>query len=245
MSLKPFDLSLIIACFNEEKHLEESVREIENVLCNSKLSHEIIFIDDKSKDGTSEVIKQIVEKNKNYRTLYHKINLGRGRTIKDGILASGGKVAGYIDIDLEVSPVYIPYFAGLILNGRHDIVTGYRIYHSNIVFLHREIFSRGYSLLVKKLLKVPFNDTESGYKFFNRKKILPVLKKTKNNHWFWDTEIMALSFYNKLKIKEVPVLFTKRFDKKSTVNIFKDIPEYFINLLQFRRKVFPKYAEKN
>ena len=227
------DFSLIIACFNEEKHLEASIWEIEKVLKMSKFSYETIFIDDKSVDKTLNVIKKIVKGKKNYNYFFHKKNEGRGKTVSDGILKAKGKVVGFIDIDLEVSPVYIPYFINLILSGE-DVVVGQRIYHTNLAFLHREIFSRGYSFLVRKMLKIPFKDTESGYKFFNRVKILPILRIAKNRHWFWDTEIMALSFLSNLRIKEVPVLFVKNPEKKSTVNLWKDIPVHFINLLSFR-----------
>ena len=60
------DFSLIIACFNEEKHLEASIWEIEKVLKMSKFSYETIFIDDKSVDKTLNVIKKIVKGKKNY-----------------------------------------------------------------------------------------------------------------------------------------------------------------------------------
>ena len=141
--MKRPDLSLIIACFNEEKHLEASISEIEKVLKMSKFSYEIIFIDDKSADRTLEVIKRIAKGKKNYNYFFHTKNEGRGKTVSDGILKAKGKVVGFIDIDLEVSAVYIPYCINLILNGE-DIVVGHRIYHTNLAFLHREIFSRGF-----------------------------------------------------------------------------------------------------
>jgi len=235
--MKTVELSLVIACYNEEKILEKSVGEIEFVLKNARLSYEVILIDDKSKDNTLELIKRIARGRKNFRFFSHRVNCGRGKTVSDGIKKAKGKVVGFIDIDIEVSPIYIPYFVGKILTGQADIVTGWRTYRETLASLPREVLSRGYSFLVRKLLGVKLNDTESGYKFFNRRKILPVLKKTRNPGWFWDTEIMVLAYYDKLIIKEIPVLFIRRFDKQSTVNVIPDTVSYFVNLYRFRKRL--------
>lgn len=245
--MKTIDLSLVIACYNEEKLLEKSIKEIEFVLNNSNLTYDIILIDDKSEDKTTELIKKIVKGKRNYKFLFHKENCGRGKTISDGLKIAKGKVVGYIDIDLEVSPVYIPYLANIILANRADVATGYRVYRENISSLHRSILSRGYTILVKKYLGIDLNDTETGYKFFNRQKILSISKQTSNNGWFWDTEIMAIAYYNRLIIKEIPVLFIRRYDKKSSVKIIKDTFTYLYNLYQFRKKinVYSSAYEKN
>ena len=87
------------------------------------------------------------------------------------------------------------------------------------------------------ILKLPVHDTEAGYKFFRRKKILPVLKQVKDKRWFWDTEIIALGYLNGLKIKEIKVLFKRRSDKTSTVNLFRDTLEYIWSLLVFRSQM--------
>ena len=234
--MKTIDLSLIIPCFNEEKILDISLAEIESVLENSRISYEIILIDDKSTDKTVKSLKKY-EKKKNYSVYYHEVNQGRGKTVSDGITVSRGKVVGFIDIDLEVSPLYIPYFVNKIIRREADVVTGYRIYRDSIISLHRMILSRGYSILVRKLLSINHKDTETGYKFFNRKKIIPVLKQTTSNHWFWDTEIISLAYKSKLKIIEIPVLFLRRLDKKSTVHVVKDTYDYLVHLYKFRRRL--------
>lgn len=228
------DISLIIACYNEEELLRDSVSRIISVFDNSVFTYELIFVDDKSLDRTAEIIKALVDKNSMLHVIFHTSNQGRGRTVRDGIAVARGKVVGYIDIDLEVSPVYIPLFVRMILDGKADVVTGLRIYREGILSFHRAILSRGYSWLVRTVLGIPFRDTETGYKFFDRKKILPIINRTKNNGWFWDTEVMTHALLAGLRIREEPVLFIRRFDKASSVNIFSDSIEYFINLLSFR-----------
>lgn len=238
--MKHVDLSLIIACYNEEAHLRQSVDAVTSVLNTSVFSYELIFVDDKSFDGTREIIASLVKKNKNFRALYHDVNQGRGKTVRDGIALARGDVVGFIDIDLEVSPVYIPYFVHLIAGGKAHVVTGLRVYREGLTSLHRAILSRGYSWLVRSSTGIPLKDTETGYKFFDRKKILPILKKTKNNGWFWDTEIMTLGFFSGLSIREEPVLFIRQFDKRSSVRLVPDTLGYLKNLWGFHQQLAKK-----
>lgn len=235
--MKHVDLSLIIACYNEEQLLSKSVLRITSVLDDSVFSYELIFVDDKSRDGTREIIASLVKKNKNFQAVYHEVNQGRGKTVRDGIALARGSVVGFIDIDLEVSSVYIPQFVRMILEGKADVVTGLRIYREGLMSLHRAILSRGYSWLVRSVLGIPLNDTETGYKFFNRKKILPIIKKTQNNGWFWDTEVMTYAHYTGLSVTEVPVLFVRRFDKTSSVRLVHDTLEYVKNLVGFYKRL--------
>lgn len=234
--MKKIDLSLILACYNEEKIIEQSVKEIESILDNTVFTYEIILVDDKSKDRTRNLIKKISKDKKNFTFFFHKVNQGRGKAVSDGIKKARGKVVGFIDIDLEVSPIYIPYFTAKILSGV-DVVSGRRVYRESLSSLYRAILSRGYSFLVKKLLAIPLNDTETGYKFFNHRRILPVLERTKSAGWFWDTEIMTYSYYEKLRILEIPVLFIRRHDKQSSVNVFGDTRDYLFNLMRFRKRL--------
>lgn len=233
-------LSLVIACYNEAAHLRQSVNVVTSVLNDSVFSYELIFVDDKSEDKTAEIIASFVKKNKNFRAIYHVVNEGRGKTVRDGIALARGKVVGFIDIDLEVSPVYIPSFVRMIVGGKADVVTGLRVYREGVMSLHRSILSRGYSWLVRSTLGIPFQDTETGYKFFNRKKILPILKKTKNNGWFWDTEVMTYVYYTGLVIREEPVLFVRRFDKKSSVRLVPDTLGYLKSLWGFHKQLVKK-----
>lgn len=233
-------LSLIIACYNEEPHLRQSISTVMSVLGDSVFSYELIFVDDKSQDNTREIIASLVKKNNNFRAIYHAINQGRGKSIRDGIAIARGKVVGFIDIDLEVSPVYMPSFVRMILSGDADVVTGLRVYREGFSSIHRSILSRGYSWLVRSALGIPLHDTETGYKFFHRKKILSIVQKTKNNGWFWDTEIMTYAHYDGLAIHEEPVLFIRRFDKKSSVRLIHDTLDYMRNLLAFRKRLLAR-----
>jgi hypothetical protein len=95
--------------------------------------------------------------------------------------------------------------------------------------------SRGYSFLVRHLLGVPFRDTETGYKFFRRETVLPLLDEIEDEGWFWDTEFMARAARRGLTVEEVPGAYIRREDKTSTVRGLRDSARYLAQLLRFRK----------
>jgi len=236
--MNEYDVSIIVPCYNEEKIIEESVKEIEKVMSQTIYSYEFIFIDDCSKDKTRDLIIKIIKEAPNRRYIFHKENIGRGGTVSEGIKISKGKIVGFLDIDLEVHARYIPSFIGAIQEN-FDVAIAFRHYNISLKpdSIIRGIVSHGYRWLVQAFLRLPIKDTEAGFKFFNKEKILPILDFIEDKRWFWDTEIMALAFYNDLKIKEIPVLFIRRFDKKSSVKLFKESIEYVKKLISFKRRL--------
>jgi len=234
----PPDLSLVLACYNEELVIEDSVAEILEVLDGTRYSYELIFVDDCSKDRTRDLIDRLIERypDKRMSRIFHTENRGRGGAVNDGIRAARGDVAGFIDIDLEVHARYIPSCVNAVRNGA-DIAVGRRIYKLNLRSLDRYVLSTGYVWLVRRLLGVDLNDTETGYKFFKRERILPVLDEIDDQRWFWDTEVMVRSYYKEYNIAEIPCLFLRRFDKASTVSPLADTLDYFRQLWRFRKTV--------
>ena len=230
------DLSLVLACYNEGPTFEKSVSKIVNVLKKTARNWEIIFVEDKSTDETRETVEKISEKIKNCKTIYHRINQGRGKSVSDGIRTAKGEICGYLDVDLEVSENYIPIFVEEIKKG-YDMVVGKRYYEGGFKSLARYLASKTYSFLVKTYVGIPISDTEAGYKFFKRDKIFPVLSKVRDNHWFWDTEICAKAYWQGLTISEIPVLFVRRGDKKSTVRLIPDTIDYIKNLIRLKSQI--------
>lgn len=229
----PYDLSIIIACYNEEGLLEDSIRDIEYVMCHTKYTYELIFIDDCSRDKTRDVIKRLAKDKQYMKYVFHEKNVGRGGTVCEGIRMARGKVVGFLDIDLEVHARYIPSMLWAIKDG-YDIATAHRVYKIHPGAIPRHVLSMAYRKLLSHFLKTKLIDTETGFKFFNREKILSIIDACKNKGWFWDTEVMILSERGGLKIKEIPCLFLRRVDKISSVNVIYDSFVYLINLWKFK-----------
>jgi glycosyltransferase involved in cell wall biosynthesis len=230
------DISIVIACYNEEETLEASFEEIRETLDDFGRRYELVFVDDVSRDRTRAILAEIKARNPDLdiQLILHDRNQGRGATVTDGFRASRGEIVGYLDVDLEVHCRYVPSLVRAIEKGA-DVATLRRIYAFQIASLDRYVMSRGYSFLVRRLLGVDFKDTETGFKFFSRAKLLPVLDEIEDPGWFWDTEFMVRAARAGLRIVEVPGAYIRRGDKTSTVSGLRDSVRYFGKLLSFRR----------
>lgn len=233
--MKKPSISLILPCYNEEEHILVSCEKIIAVLKSMDLNFEIVFVDDKSTDRTRLFLRQIKAKYSALpiKIVIHNKNSGRGVTVADGIRKAKAEIVGFIDIDCEISPRYIPVFIRYLGKG-YDIVTAKRIYEFKLFSINRYVASKIYSYLVKLIFNLPISDTEAGYKFFKRKRILPLLGDIKDKHWFWDTEILVKAERVGLKIKELPTLFIKRNDKTSTVKLIPDTIRYINNIIRLK-----------
>jgi dolichyl-phosphate beta-glucosyltransferase len=232
------ELSIVLACYNEEPHLARSFAEIRDTLLDLGRRFEVIFVDDQSRDRTRDILAEIVagHPDLDLRVILHERNRGRGATVTDGFRAARGTIAGYLDIDLEVHCRYIPSLVKAIERGA-DIATVRRIYAFQPSSLDRYLMSRGYSWLVQRLLKVPLHDTETGFKFFRRETLMPVLDEVEDPGWFWDTEFLVRALRHGLRIEEIPGAYIRRADKRSTVHSLRDSLDYFLRLLAFRRQL--------
>jgi len=231
-------LSVVLACYNEEQILAASFAEIRDVLEDFGRPYEIVFVDDVSRDRTREIIRGIVAAHPGapIQVILHDVNRGRGATVTDGFRAARGEIVGYLDVDLEVHARYIPSLVRAIEQGA-DVATVQRVYAFQLRSLDRYFMSRGYSYLVRRLLGTRLRDTETGYKFFRRERLIPVLDAIRDPGWFWDTEFMVRAERRGLRVAEVPGAYVRRLDKTSTVRGLRDSARYFGKLLAFRREL--------
>ena len=128
---------------------------------------------------------------------------------------------------------YIPSLVQAIEAGA-DIATVRRIYAFQLRYMDRYFMSRGYSSLVRRLLGTRLHDTETGFKFFRRDRLMPIIDEIEDGRWFWDTEFMIRSERKGLRIAEIPGAYVRREDKTSTVSGLRDSIDYFVRLMRFR-----------
>lgn len=231
------DLSVVIACYQEESHLLDSVRQLVSTLDGLGRSYELIFLDDKSTDRTAALIDGLVAGHANRRAVYHEKNVGRGGTVSEGFRLANGRIVGFLDIDLEVHCRHLPSVLSAI-DGGADGATAFRHYSlgMNPMAWIRQFLSKGYRWLFRQLFDVPFGDPETGFKFFVRDRILPVVERTRDPGWFWDSEILILAHQAGLRIVEVACRFERRADKASTVRIVRDVWRYVVAIRAFRAR---------
>jgi len=231
-------LSLVLACYNEQETLLQSFATIRRVLEALHQPYELIFVDDCSRDGTRGLLAKIQAAHQDVpiQVLLHEKNQGRGATVSEGFRLARGEYTGYLDVDLEVHPRYIPSLLEALEDGA-DVATLRRVYIVEWRSLDRFILSRGYSWLVRRVLGTRVLDTETGFKFFRREKLLQLLPQIQDRHWFWDTELMVLAERQGLRMAEIPGAFVRRRDKTSTLHPLRESLRYFRHLLRFRRRL--------
>lgn len=220
---------------------KSNLPKVMEIMDSTKHDYELIIVDDGSKDGSLELIKELNKKNKNINYIVHERNKGRGKSVSDGMKIAKGNIVGFIDIDLEVSESYIPSFILEIEKGA-DVVNALRHYKNKRPF-HRWLASVVYRILAPRVLGTKIRDSEAGFKFFKTKKILRILDSIQSNHWFWDTEVMSYAYLEGFKVVEKPVVFIRKMEIGSTVKFFRDVKHYLVNLFKFKRRLLREYTK--
>ena len=133
-----------------------------------------------------------------------------------------GDIVCYLDVDLATDMIHLPVLINAVLEEGYDFATGSRLMPQSKAerSSKRFIASKSYNLIVRLLLGSRLYDHQCGFKAFKRGPILQLLDEVKDNHWFWDTEILVLGQIHGYKIKEIPVKWKESDSTK--VNILKD-----------------------
>jgi len=120
------DLSVVIPVYNEEESIKELTEWIERVCIRSKLSFDIIFIDDGSSDSSWDNILALAEANRFVRGFRFRRNYGKAAALHTGFSNATGNVVITMDSDLQDSPDEIPELVRMIRRDGYDLVSGWK-----------------------------------------------------------------------------------------------------------------------
>jgi glycosyltransferase involved in cell wall biosynthesis len=120
------DLSIVVPVFNEEESLPELTSWIEKVCTNSKISFELIYIDDGSSDSSWKIIDRLSRDKKYVKGLRFRRNYGKAAALHTGFLEAAGDVVITMDSDLQDSPDEIPELVRMIKEEGFDLVSGWK-----------------------------------------------------------------------------------------------------------------------
>jgi len=118
------ELSIVIPLFNERGNLALLHEELKTILATMG-SHEIIFIDDGSTDGSADELRRIKESDPNVRVIRLAKNTGQTAALQCGFSNSHGDIVVALDGDGENDPADIPRLVAK-LNEGYDLVSGWR-----------------------------------------------------------------------------------------------------------------------
>ncbi|MFK7972049.1 MAG: glycosyltransferase family 2 protein [Bacteroidia bacterium] len=120
------DLSVVIPLYNEEESLPELVAWIDRVATPAGYEHEIIMVDDGSKDRSWEIVEALKKQFPAIRGIRFQRNYGKSAALHVGFQAAKGDVVITMDADMQDSPDEIPELVDMIMNQGFDLVSGWK-----------------------------------------------------------------------------------------------------------------------
>jgi len=105
--MKQVDISVVIAAYNEESVITQSLQRIVTELSSHAMTWEIICIDDGSHDRTGVLLDEMAQNDKRVKILHHRRNFGQGRALRTAFNVCCGNVVVTLDADLSYDPRYI------------------------------------------------------------------------------------------------------------------------------------------
>lgn len=223
------NLSVVIPVYNEV----HNIREIINRVQNQKLASEIVIVDDGSKDGTRDILKELDGKDE-VRVILHEGNHGKGAAVVTGMRAAKGNILLIQDADLEYDPRDYPTLLQPILEGLADVVYGSRFLgaaHRVTMFWHM-IANRLLTFMTNILYNTILTDMETGYKVFRREVIENM--KIRAKRFDFEPEFTARVLKRNYRIFEVPISFNPRDYSQGKKIKLKDAFEAVWTLLKYR-----------
>ncbi|MBW2981163.1 glycosyltransferase family 2 protein [Candidatus Woesearchaeota archaeon] len=232
--MKNKSLSVIVACYNEEKNILDTIKRVHRAMPNA----EIVVVDDGSKDKTSKIAKS--SGIKNLKVIRYTPNQGKGNAIKVGINNASGEIMAQVDADSQFPPEELPRLIKPILNGKADIVFASRFVKGSTVQkgsltrmrrLANYVISGFTSVLCGKRL----TDVNAGFKAWKSDVIRDIDLQCKD--FAYEPEIAIMAQKKGYKIIEVPVNYKGRQTGISNVKLIRDgiiMPPQLVKIKLFR-----------
>ncbi len=207
-----FKLSVIIPCYNEKNTIDIILKKVIQSLKNYKfLNYEILIIDDHSKDGTVEILKNLSQEEK-IKVYFHKRNLGKGAAIQTALQYITGDLIIIQDADLEYDPfdynkLLVPFF-----ETNADVVYGSRFLgggkYVRIHFFWHYLANKILTFICNLFINLNLTDMETGYKAFKTDALKNISLKEKT--FSFEPEVTIKLSKKKYKFFEVPITYNGR-----------------------------------
>jgi dolichol-phosphate mannosyltransferase len=163
-------LSVLIPAHNEDARIARTVRDIHAALLRAGILHEILVVNDNSRDRTEEVLKELAREISALRYVNNAPPNGFGYAVRAGLSAFRGEAIALMMADGSDSPDDLIAYHGRLLEG-YDCVFGSRFIRGARVvdypFL-KLIFNRIANLFIKTLFWIRYHDVTNAFKLYRR-----------------------------------------------------------------------------
>ena len=224
-------LSIVIPCYNEAKDIASNVQKVQDYLNEKKIDHELLLVNDGSKDNTKEVIESIP----GVVALSYDKNRGKGGAVKYGIENATGDYVLFMDADLSTDISAIEKVVEL--GPSYDMIVGSRHAKGSVIkkkqpFL-RVFIGRCCRFLVRMLFHTKLKDTQCGFKAMQIDAAKKIVSKQLVTNFAFDVEYIYIAKLNNLSMYELGITWSD--DRGSTVSPIKSSLKFFKDVFKIRR----------
>lgn len=207
--------SFIIPAYNEVAAIGEAMARVSTYA--SRLGDwELIVVDDGSTDATARIVAEAERREQRIRLVRLPENRGKGAAVRAGMAAATGEWRIFLDADLSTEPEAFEGFRPYLTD--NDVLIASRaVSGSDLVARQpwwREKVGRLFNLLMRRIVGVPFRDTQCGFKCFCAP-AAALFADVTTEGWAFDVEVLARAQRAGMRIVELPVRW--RHDATSTV----------------------------
>ncbi len=219
MTVAKIQLSLIIPAYNEEKKIEEDIRQAERYFKKANIRAEIIVSTDGITDKTNIIVSHLHKKHKNLKLIARKKKIGKGSAIKAGVKIAGGKYIMFADAGYCVPFKYIRSGISLLEKG-YDCAFGSRALAKSKITQkqpqYRVIGSKIFGIIVRNIIRIPntIEDTQCGFKLYKRTVAKKLFGELKTKQMMFDIELILRVLKHKYKIGIFPLIWKSDADTK-------------------------------
>lgn len=197
------DLSIIVPAFQEAKRIEPTLTTLAQWLDSHDYGVvEVVVVTADSIDGTAGLVRKHAKRFAYFQLVEPGARAGKGRDVREGMLAARGKVRLFMDADLATPLHHIDAAVSAIAAG-NDVAIAVR----NLTTSHtgvRRLLSGSGNLLVQAVLLPGIRDTQCGFKAFTAKAAEDIFTRITIMGWGFDMEALAIARIHGYKIATTP-----------------------------------------
>lgn len=177
-------ISIVVPCYNEEAVIRAFYNEIKRVLNNdlNEVEHEIIFVDDGSKDRTCEIIEELSSTDREVEFLSFSRNFGKESAMYAGLVFASGDYTVIMDADLQHPPRYIPEMYKKIQTGDYDMVATRRSSRGK-ESKFRSVCSEVFYKIMNRISGINMGNNAMDYRMFNKRARQAIINMSEYNRF--------------------------------------------------------------